>query len=196
MGGIRVEGIDRVCARLRGIRERCSDCGPAMKAIGIYMTQTEEEQIFREQRDPVTGAPWKPLADSTIAARRSGKHGRFGKLGKRQAKAMAGLNPTQRHAARAAIARERFAKGRGRILFDTGRLLDSVTQAGILDVGAHHVTFGSNVAYAARHNYGYTGGSGRGHARTPQRRFLGVTDRARRVILDMLRAWVTRGKAK
>lgn len=64
----------------------------------------------------------------------------------------------------------RKGKGRGgaKVLIDRGRLLGSFDKKVTTD-GAR---IGTNVVYAARHHYGYPGGPGRGHAKTPARPFM------------------------
>lgn len=68
------------------------------------------------------------------------------------------------------IAGRRKGRGRGgpKILIDRGRLLASVQKS----VTTDGVRIGTNVVYAARQHFGYPGGSGRGHAKTPARPFL------------------------
>jgi phage virion morphogenesis protein len=68
------------------------------------------------------------------------------------------------------IAGRRKGRGRGgpKILIDRGRLLGSIQKK----VTTDGVRVGTNVVYAARHHFGYPGGSGRGHSRTPARPFM------------------------
>jgi phage virion morphogenesis protein len=93
------------------------------------------------------GTPWKPLAAQTISLRR----------GKHQGKG-SGSAP------------KKFS---GKILQDTGRLKASFTS----EVRGNAVAVGTNVAYAARHQFGFKGARGaqgfaRGKASTPARPFL------------------------
>ena len=68
------------------------------------------------------------------------------------------------------IAARRKGRGRGgpKILIDRGRMLASIQKS----VTTDGVRVGTNVVYAARHHYGYKGGPGRGHSRTPARPFM------------------------
>lgn len=55
-----------------------------------------------------------------------------------------------------------------KILIDTGRLKNSHSMKTV----SEGVQIGTNVIYAPRQHFGYSGGSGRGHAKTPARPFL------------------------
>ena len=181
MAGVRIEGLGRCMARLGRAAAALRDLRPLANEIGIYVCQAVVPRTFREQRDPVTGEPWKPLATATIARRRSGKYGRFGNLGRKDRAALASVSPAKRAKLRAGIVRSRW-EGAGRILFDTGALLRSVTYR----VEGNSILVGSRLVYAGRHNYGYPGGQGRGHNPTPRRRFLGLTPDAKRTIREMI----------
>lgn len=69
-----------------------------------------------------------------------------------------------------ALRRRRRGRGRGgaQILIDTARLKNSHGYV----VTGDAVEIGTNVKYAARQHFGYAGGKGRGHSRTPARPFL------------------------
>lgn len=60
-------------------------------------------------------------------------------------------------------------KGGAQILIDRGRLKNSI---GFRVHGDDGVEVGTNVKYAKRQHFGYPGGKGRGHSRTPARPFL------------------------
>jgi len=68
------------------------------------------------------------------------------------------------------LAARRKGRGRGgpKILIDTGRLLASLEKT----VTTDGVRVGTNVIYARRQHFGYPGGPGRGHSRTPARPFM------------------------
>ena len=71
----------------------------------------------------------------------------------------------------------------GRTLTDTGRLRGSITHA-VMDAG-HTVEIGSNVVYAAIHQFG--GRTGRGRRVTiPARSYLGIDGRDRDAITRIL----------
>lgn len=55
-----------------------------------------------------------------------------------------------------------------KILVDTARLKNSMN----FHVTSEGVEIGTNVVYAARQHFGYEGGAGRGHSKTPARPFL------------------------
>ena len=60
-------------------------------------------------------------------------------------------------------------KGKGQILIDTARLKNSMSSRLVSVPG---VEIGTNVQYALRQHFGYPGGTGRGHSKTPARPFL------------------------
>jgi phage gpG-like protein len=68
------------------------------------------------------------------------------------------------------IAARRKGRGRGgpKILIDRGRLLGSIQKSTTTD----GVRVGTNVIYARRQHFGYEGGPGRGHSKTPKRPFV------------------------
>lgn len=70
------------------------------------------------------------------------------------------------------LSRRRRGRGRGgpQILIDTARLKNSIGYR-LVNAG---VEIGTNVVYAPRQHFGYPGGKGRGHSRTPARPFLMV----------------------
>jgi phage virion morphogenesis protein len=72
------------------------------------------------------------------------------------------------------LAGRRRGKGKGgpRILIDTGRLKSSINYKMVSAGGGPAVKVGTNVRYAARQHFGYPGGAGRGHAKTPARPFM------------------------
>ena len=84
----------------------------------------------------------------------------------------------------------RKGRGRGgaRVLIDTGRLVGSIDKTVTTD-GAR---IGTNVVYAARQHYGYPGGSGRGHARTPARPYMLLQDEDIRKIGQLFGVHVAR----
>lgn len=54
--------------RLVSARKKCGDLSEPMRNIGVFF-EAQVEQGFADQRDPY-GQAWKPLADSTLRARR------------------------------------------------------------------------------------------------------------------------------
>jgi phage gpG-like protein len=81
-----------------------------------------------------------------------------------------------------------------RILHKNGNLRDSVTKRGadgqILDIGPNSINFGSDLPYAARHQFGYR--------QTPKRPFVKMTPldiiKIRNILRDhMMQEWTRRG---
>lgn len=68
------------------------------------------------------------------------------------------------------LAGRRRGKGKGgpKILTDSGRLRNSFSKRLVSGTG---IEIGTNVKYAKRQNFGYPGGAGRGHSKTPARPF-------------------------
>jgi phage virion morphogenesis protein len=77
--------------------------------------------------------------------------------------------------AAATLQRRRTGRGRGgaQILIDTARLKNSMS---FRLVSAPGVEIGTNVIYGPRQHFGYPGGAGRGHSKTPARPFLMFQD--------------------
>jgi len=70
------------------------------------------------------------------------------------------------------LGKRRRGRGRGgpQILVDTARLKNSIGYRLVTE----GVEVGTNVRYAMRQHFGYPGGAGRGHSKTPARPFLMV----------------------
>jgi phage virion morphogenesis protein len=78
----------------------------------------------------------------------------------------------------------------GQPLRDTGRLMNSISAQ---PVGDRVVMVGTNVVYAAIHNFG--GQAGRGHKVTiPQREFMIIPEDEIGDIQDTLQNWIVEGK--
>ena len=104
-----------------------------MKAGGVYMLGSVERNF------KASGRPkkWEKLADSTIAARRTGK-----------------------------------GKGGIKILVDTAAMKNSMS----MRVRSTETEVGTNAVQAKRQHFGYPGGTGRGHSKTPARPFVMFQD--------------------
>lgn len=72
------------------------------------------------------------------------------------------------------LARRRKGPGKGgaQILINEGLLKGSVTTADAIQTSSGSMVIGTNKVQAARMHFGYPGGPGRGHAKTPARPFL------------------------
>jgi phage gpG-like protein len=69
------------------------------------------------------------------------------------------------------IAGRRRGRGRGGVkpLIDTAKMMNALSKRAVEGPG---VEVGLNAVQAARQNFGYSGGTGRGHAKTPARQFM------------------------
>jgi phage virion morphogenesis protein len=72
------------------------------------------------------------------------------------------------------LAARRRGKGTGgaKILIDEGLMKGSVTTGDAMQTSSESMVIGTNKIQAARQHFGYPGGKGRGHAKTPARPFL------------------------
>lgn len=86
----------------------------------------------------------------------------------------AGGRPKWTGLAASTIAARRRGKGKGgvKILIDSATLMNSMSSIAT----ANEVSAGTNMIYGPRQHFGYPGGSGRGHSRTPARPFLVFQD--------------------
>jgi phage virion morphogenesis protein len=62
---IDVNGIAKVEAKLLGIRNRANDIAPVLAVASEDLVKLVSD-AFKAQVDPSTGAPWEPLAESTV----------------------------------------------------------------------------------------------------------------------------------
>ncbi len=117
-----------------------------MRAVGALMLGSFEKN-FKEQGRP---QKWQGLASGGATGPRGrDAKGRF--IGGARGKG-----------------RKRGGRGR-KILIDTARLKNSI---GFRLVATPGIQWGTNVIYARRHHFGYSGGKGRGRSKTPARPFL------------------------
>ena len=148
-------GVRRV---LSALGARAQNLAPAFREIGANVV-ADAQLRFRDSRDPY-GVAWKPLTQATREAR---------------ARRAAGKNAMRKDGRFKAAALRRFvgAYNTAKPLLDTGRLRNSITYRLL---GASGVEVGSNVAYAALHQFG--GQAGRGKKVTiPARPFLATRER-------------------
>ncbi len=88
------------------------------------------------------------------------------------------------------LSKRRRGRGRGgpQILIDTARLKNSIN----FRVVTKGVEIGTNVKYAARQHFGFPGGTGRGHSKTPARAFLMFQREDYSEIAKLFRRHITR----
>lgn len=128
---------------LRGI---ATDLGPVMRAALQIMGRATED-AFAGERDPETGAAWRPLAPSTVMAYVT--KGRRGRGGRRVGRATRGAHP---------------------MLQVTGRMAASIEGTS----GNDYAEQRTSVIYAAIQALG--GYAGRGHSVfIPARNFMGLS---------------------
>ncbi len=142
---------------------------PAFRNIGEYLLISHRER-FRAQESP-EGVPWAPLSDLTL--RRKMLRGvRREKGGKRRS-----LTDADGSTKIGAIR----ALGSAKILIDRGYLVGSLTYA----VSPDRLVFGTPMIYGATHQFGDP------ECNIPARPFLGVSDRDRLEIFDILQRHVS-----
>lgn len=134
-------------AALDRLERSAVDLGPAMRKIAQAMA-TETERNFAAQGRP----RWKPLADATLLNRaRSSK--RFSKKDGSTSEKKHGIHRKDGGLLKSALKRMESAM----ILQDSGRLASSIST----DFDSTHAIIGSNVEYAAIHQFGGMAGPGR-----------------------------------
>lgn len=141
-------GLGSVQAALRELAHRTDDLTPLMDEIGSALADSTRHR-FEAQKDP-EGKPWRPLSEMTIL-------GRLGGVSKAYTKKM---NFT---------ARAKRQIGNMKILQASRRLELSITH----HVSRDAVEVGSNVIYAAIHQFGGEAGRGK-KIRIPARPYLGI----------------------
>jgi phage virion morphogenesis protein len=151
-----------VKAMLRGIAERGKDLTPAMRVIG----ETIRTSVIRNFQAGGRPTAWKPLAESTILG--GFKKSDFNKSGTRLLK------------------RGNTRLRGGKPLTNTAHFRNSITARAYSD----RAEIGTNVVYAAIHQFGGMAGRGRKVA-IPARPFLMIQDEDWKMIREQLMAhWV------
>lgn len=89
--------------------------------------------------------------------------------------------------AKSTLAQRRKGKGKGgaQILVNEGLLKGSVTTQDAMKTTSNSMNIGTNKVQAARMHFGYPGGPGRGHSKTPARPFLIFQSEDRDAILTL-----------
>jgi phage virion morphogenesis protein len=151
---------------IAGVQRRTTDLKPFYEAAGETMVGSVMKN-FDEQGRPQR---WKPLAEATL----------LGGAGFR------GLRTTQRGSATKGY--ERHLRGK-QILVTRGMLKNSIKK----EATAQHAVVGSNLKYAALHNFG--GQAGRGlKVFVPARPFIVAQDEDKAELHGLLRKWVLVGQ--
>jgi phage gpG-like protein len=120
--------IAQVSDDLKALVRRVEDITPVLGQFGVHMIRSIQKNF------DVGGRPrWKPWAASTAINEAGGVRLKSGKV---------------------SASRRRTARARtGKVLYDTGRLANSVTAS---VTGRRTLLLGSNVVYAAIHHFGGT----------------------------------------
>ena len=142
-----IEGLDRVNRRLAEIIGKVRHPEPALNAAGEYVIGSFKRNFLSGGRPN----KWPGLAASTIASRLRGKGGK----------------------SRGARGRHKSAGGM-RVLIDTTSLMSSASKKlvdGGVQVGFPDDSGPKGGKRVKRLHFGYPGGSGRGHSKTPERPF-------------------------
>lgn len=165
---ITIQIEDREVVRaLDALRARVGDMTPAMRSAAQVLRSDIVER-FDTQTAP-NGAAWKPLSAASILSR-ARRHAPAG-YRKRRAKTVA-----------------RFAGG-AKALLDTGALRNSIK---VLHASSAEALVGTNLRYAAIHNFG--GKAGRGRKVTiPARPFMGLSQAGKSDVLDVISRYLAIG---
>lgn len=149
---------ERAGRALKLAAQHCKDLRPALKSIGEHMLRSVDRNFAAEGRP----MKWRPWSMATIESRRGGR----------------GKTYTKKGQLRAATSRMLTAS---KILTMSSRLRRSVTY----QVQPESVLVGTNVIYAAIHQFG--GECGRGKmVRMPARPYLMVQDEDWDAIADIV----------
>lgn len=141
-----------------------------MRAVSLRMKDMQRHHF--ETAVDSSGKPWKPLSPNTIAARQHGK--KTGAQTRALYKAM-GID----------VSGMSFFGGaqtiRLMILRDTGRLMNSISADNTIDTAVA----GTNVVYAATHQFGREGGGFKG-SDIPQREFIYINQEEGQILTDLI----------
>lgn len=149
------------------LQGRMTNATPAMRAVA-QVVRSDIVERFELQNSP-DGVPWKPLTMATIISR-ARRHAPSG-FKKRRGETIA-----------------RFAGG-AKALLDTGALRNSIK---IVRADRSEAVVGTRLRYAAIHHFG--GKAGRGKRVTiPSRPFMGLSDGARRDIINIVAQYLSKG---
>jgi phage gpG-like protein len=155
-----IQGLSRLLARIGRLATDTRHVEKLLKAAGVYMVGSVERN-FQAQGRP---KKWQALAASTLKRRRKGRRSGDGRL-------------------RDAQGRFLGKGGGGQILIDTAAMKNAVNYR----VRTDGVEIGLSKVQAARQQFGYPGGTGRGHSHTPARPFLMIQDEDKTEIQNLFR---------
>lgn len=145
---------------------------PILADIGGYLLRSTEEN-FEGEHEP-DGTPWKPLKIRTRYSRYAGR---------KKSKDGKNLYYTDRGQVRKPF---QSWLSKQKILTDSGDLRDSIRY----QVKGGAVLVGTNKVYGAAHQFGaeFSILKTRAHAKIPARPYLGISDRDRKEILEILKS--------
>lgn len=166
-----------VKAALRNLLAKVGDLKPVMDRIGLYYLKSVQEN-FDKQSSP-DGTPWQKLSAATLmmtlGTKRTSTSGRISRpyLNKRGALSAKGRT---------------YLQGK-RILIESNDLRNSIRH----QADSHSVTIGTDIPYAAIHQFGGMAGRGR-KVKIPARPYLAVNrgkelelaDKDKKMILDII----------
>lgn len=158
---------------LMQLEDNVGDLRDAMQEIGMYIVSRTMERFEQE------GPGWPPLSPATLRSRRRGR--------------VSGVRRMLDRIRSAITGRSAYS---AKILQDTGRLRASIgapAGEGVFRVRPREVVVGTNVPYAAVHQFG-TNRAGRSHAvHIPARPFLKIEDEDVRVMQEIIRQYILMG---
>jgi len=186
---------------LRAIAQRLADMSPILRVVGEDIRAYIDES-FDQSKSAVSGAPWADLSEATLMERARKARGytvnrTIGPLREGERRR------TARRWTRRVAERVQNAVFNAKPENDTGRLRGSITY----NVQPRSLTFGSNVVYAAKQNFGDPSNKWRGHsAPVPARPFFPVTgpqgsqvlapDSFWEPIREMVEHWLATGEVR
>lgn len=155
---------------LRAIAQRLADMSPILRVKGEEI-RTYISDAFDQSKSAVDGSPWADLSDATLMER--ARKARGYNVNRTEGPLRHGEHRrTARRWTRRVAERVQNAVFNAKPERDTGRLLGSITY----DAQPRSLSFGSNVIYAAKQNFGDPANKWRGHAAPlPARPFFPVT---------------------
>lgn len=165
---------------LRAVADRMANMRPALEVLAADI-RTKIDDSFEQTRSAIDGSPFAPLSDATLMQRARKARGftvdrTIGPLGPDAYDRNGNRRRHARRWTRRVAERVQAAVFGAKPESDTGRLRRSITTT----VGPRSLSFGSNVVYAAKQNFGDPSNTWGGHpAPIPARPFLLVAQDGR-----------------